>query len=264
MQPPSGGKPPVLFAPPGNAGQPANGATYSFDFRGSDIDNILKFYSQISNMTVAKDPALTGQATILSPKPLTLDEAFDVLQSVLFVRGFTAVADSTGHVLSIVPMDRALGMAPLVTSGKADARNEVTTQVIPLENVDADSLAKEFEPLINKGAKIIGSPETNTLIITDTNSNIRRIRELVIALDKAFNDSELRVFALKHAEATEVSDQSGPATWFSAAAAAGRPSRAKQRARSSRLRPGRAYQLCHRRCRHGKHEKGRQSDRAIG
>ncbi|HZO87598.1 MAG TPA: secretin N-terminal domain-containing protein [Chthonomonadaceae bacterium] len=219
---PPGGKPalppmpagaqPVAAAPNpaggGGVAPMAAGAIFSFDFHGSDIDNVLQFYARVSNLTVTKDPALTGQVTIINPKQVTLDEAFKILQSVLFVRGFTAIQD--GMVLRIVPLDRAVGSTPLVNPdvkpGTIDARDQVMTQVIPLENVDAEALSKELMPLINKGASLIGSAGSNALIVTDTASNVQRFIKLVDALDKTSNRTEMRIYPLRHAEATVVAD----------------------------------------------------------
>lgn len=201
-QTPGGGAP--LSAPGG-------GTPFSFDFRGADISNVLKFYAQMSNLNVVTDPNLTGPVTIINPKPITLEEAFKVLQAVLQVRGFTAIQN--GSVLSVVPLDRGVTGTTLVSPGLdengkplRDPKNQVMTQVLPLENVDAEALSKELAPLINKGASLIGSPGTNALILTDTAWNVQRFIELVEALDKTANNSELKVYPLRRAEATAIAD----------------------------------------------------------
>lgn len=208
---PNGG-PPIRTLPGGglpNAG--GGGQTFSFDFRGSDITNVLKFYAQMSGLTISADPGLSGPVTIINPKPVSLDEAFKVLQQVLLVRGFSATQN--GSVLSILPFDRAATNTPILNPGlneegntRVDPRNQVMTQVIPLENVDAEELAKELKELTNKGASLIGSPGTNALILTDTASNVERFIRLVDALDKTSNKSELRTYPLRRAEASAVTD----------------------------------------------------------
>ena len=186
----------------------ARGGSFSFDFRGSDISNVLKLYSQLSGLTITTDAALTGPVTIIAPRPVTLDEAFKILQSVLYTRGFTA--QSSGNVLSILPLERSIGNATIVGSGtdktKLDPRNQVMTQVIPLDNVEADALANELKPLINKGASLIGSNGSNALIMTDTASNVQRFIDLVAALDKTSNRSEMKIYPLQRADAQAVAD----------------------------------------------------------
>lgn len=193
----------------GNFGGMGNATRISFDFRGSDIMNVLRFYSQITGTTITVDSALSGPVTIINPKQVTVDEAFKILQSVLSVRGFAASQD--GNTITVTSLDKVVGSTPLLRTDpddetKLDPRNQVMTQVIPLENVDATTLSKELTPLISKGANLIGSAGTNALILTDYASNIQRFLDLVDALDKASTNSEMRIYPLKSAEASAIAD----------------------------------------------------------
>lgn len=187
------------------------GMRISFDFRGSDIMNVLQFYAQMANVEIVADPSLSGKVTIINPTPVTLDQAFTILQQVLAVRGFSAIENN--GVISIEPFATAARNTTLINPGvnpngptPVDPRNQVMTQVIPLENADAKSLAQDLQPLINQGASLIGVQDTNSLVVTDTASNVQRILALVQALDKSSYKTELRVYPLRHANATDVAD----------------------------------------------------------
>ena len=214
-----GGAPPSpgVGAPPSDPGAGGHstlrgaiptGTLVSFDFHDADISNVLKLYAQMSGLTVITAEGLSGKVTIINPKQVPIDDAFRILQSVLSVRGFTAL--QSGPVLSIVPLDRAIGSTTQVNSDSSpmdlNNRDMVMTQVIPLENVDAEAMAKELLPLVNKGASLIGSPGTNALILTDTASNVQRFMKLVDALDKTSTRTEMRVYPLKRAEAGALAD----------------------------------------------------------
>ncbi|NLH99787.1 MAG: hypothetical protein GX446_09900, partial [Chthonomonadales bacterium] len=196
-----------------SSNQFGGGGTITLDFRGSDIGNVLKFFAMATNWQIVPDANLTGPVTIISPKPLTLDQAFQVLQSTLEVRGFSGQIEKRGDttILKIVPLDRAVQSTPLLggpDSGLSpdEIRGQVITQVIPIENVDAASLSRELQPLINKGASMVGSAGTNALVVTDTASNVKRISELVKLLDKAASNNELRMFKLQNSDATDVAN----------------------------------------------------------
>ncbi|CCW34036.1 type II secretory pathway, component PulD [Chthonomonas calidirosea] len=187
------------------------GMRFSFDFRGSDIMNVLQFYAQMANVEIVADPSLSGKVTIINPTPVTLDQAFTILQQVLAVRGFSAIENN--GVISIEPFATAARNTTLINPGinpngptPVDPRNQVMTQVIPLENADAKSLAQDLQPLINQGASLIGVQDTNSLVVTDTASNVQRILALVQSLDKSSYKTELRVYPLRHANATDVAD----------------------------------------------------------
>lgn len=198
--------------PQGGAGRGDQGATtFTFNFYNSDIDNVLKFFSTTSGLTITKDPALTGPVTVINPKSVTLDEAFRILQSVLYVRGFTAIQQTSG-VLAILPFKGAKGTTPLLNSSinmegptKVDSRNQFMTQVIPVENADADQLARELKELATPDASIIGSSSTNSIIVTDLASNVSRFISLVEALDKTTtNQSLMKIYSLQRADATAI------------------------------------------------------------
>ena len=48
-------------------------AKLNIDFRGAEIDNVLKFFSMAAGVTISKDPALKGPVTIVNAKQLSLD-----------------------------------------------------------------------------------------------------------------------------------------------------------------------------------------------
>src|SRR5437764_13057577 len=62
--------------------------TVSLDFRNASPDMVLSFFSKASGIAIVKDPTLTKGLTIQSPKPITLNEAFSLLNAVLDLSGF--------------------------------------------------------------------------------------------------------------------------------------------------------------------------------
>lgn len=203
-----------FFIPDGAGGQGSNfpnvrpGTMTSLSFTGADISTVLKFYSNLLKETVVADPSVTGPVTIYVPTPVSVDEAFRILQQVLLVRGFTAVQKD--NVLTIAPLNIVVNNTPLfnptLDPTKLDPRDEVMTQIIPLENVDAATMAKDLQPLINKGASLVASSGSNALIVTDLASNVKKIIDMVQALDKTSSREEMAIYQLHHAEATVLAD----------------------------------------------------------
>jgi general secretion pathway protein D len=195
--------------PPNNIPSNLSG-TVTMDFRNADINNVLKFFAMATNWQIIPDPSLSGTVTIICPHPLSIDQAFQVLQSTLQVRGFIGQFDNTGNnvILKIVPLARAVQSTTLLqtsTTNLSDLSDQVVTLVIPIQNADAATLAKELQPVINVGASLTASSGTNSLIVTDIASNVERISQLVNLLDKTASSNEIKVFTLKNSDATEVS-----------------------------------------------------------
>jgi len=197
--------PPANAAPAAVSPPPSAAAVekITLDARGLDIDNLLQFYSRTFSVTIIKDPNLTGPVTIMCPQPVSRQEAFDTLNAVLGVRGFTCLFEGT--VLKIVPLAKAVQSNVGLSVGRtSDQQGDVViTQLVPLKNADAVQLQTDLAPLIGQGASFIANSASNTLTITDYASNVTRLLRIIDQLDSA-NALQVRVFPLTYAQATDV------------------------------------------------------------
>ena len=50
------------------------------NFQNTSVDMIVAWYSKTSGITIVKDPALTGTLSVVSAKPISLNDAFSHLQ----------------------------------------------------------------------------------------------------------------------------------------------------------------------------------------
>jgi general secretion pathway protein D len=188
---------------------PVSAGMLRLDFRSANIDAFLQAFALAYKWTVVKDPACTGDVTVIETGALDQKRAFQVLQAVLEVRGYTALLDGT--ILKVMPLKRAVTSTTTVripsVSGSASLdSSQVVTEVIPLSSAEAAVLAKDLQPLLTDGASIIGAMGANSLIITDTASNIARIRQVVGVLDKGAGNSEVRIFHMQHVPAKRMAD----------------------------------------------------------
>jgi len=71
----------------------------TLSFRNANVDMVLDVISRASGITIVKDPALKEPITVSSPKPVSLDEAFQILNAALSVRNFEMRKE--GNVLLI-------------------------------------------------------------------------------------------------------------------------------------------------------------------
>lgn len=58
------------------------------DFRNANVDAIIAFFSRTSGVTIVKDPALTGPLTVTSAKPVSLNDAFQILNTTLGLKNY--------------------------------------------------------------------------------------------------------------------------------------------------------------------------------
>jgi general secretion pathway protein D len=79
----------------------------------------------------------------------------------------------------------------------------VATCVIPVGHVTAAALVQNLQSLLPEYATITANLDGNALIITDTTANIRRLMQIVAALDTHMASvAEIKVFPLLNADAT--------------------------------------------------------------
>lgn len=177
----------------------------TFNFRDASIDAVLDYLSQTAGFTVIKLQPATGHVTMFTRTPITPEEAVIYLNSALKSNGFTAI--QMGKVLEIDSLDHAKHSNIPVRFGddpsKIEQTDELITQIIPVRSVDAVKLKTDIQPLVNAEADLTANAASNSLIITDTSSNVRRVVEIVSSLDKReAAASDIRVRQLKYADAT--------------------------------------------------------------
>lgn len=60
----------------------------SLNFKNASVDAVIELLSKTSGITIVKDPALTGAITVTSAKPVSLNDAFQILSATLSLKGF--------------------------------------------------------------------------------------------------------------------------------------------------------------------------------
>jgi general secretion pathway protein D len=83
----------------------------------------------------------------------------------------------------------------------------MVTQILPVHDADVSKLIDNLRPLLSDDASISANDASNAIIMTDTQTNVRRIAEIIRALDTSISGvSTMRVFALHYADAKELAD----------------------------------------------------------
>jgi general secretion pathway protein D len=177
----------------------------TIDFDNVDIEIFIKFISELTGKNFVVDKAVRGKVTIISPKKISVNEAYKVFESVLEVHGFTTVP--SGSIIKIVPAvsARSKDIQTRLREEAIAREDKVVTQLIPLRYADPNELKKLFAPLISKSSVIVSYPPTGMLIITDVLSNIKRLLRIVDAIDVEGIGQEISIIPLQYATASQVS-----------------------------------------------------------
>ena len=187
---------------PGSAGGQL-GTYVTIDFDNVDILTFIKFISELTGKNFVVDESVKGKVSVFSPRKISSEEAYKVFESVLEIHGLTTVP--SGDVTKIVPSQLAREKS-IETRLQAEAmgpNDRVVTQIVPLKNANPDDMKKILDPLVSKSSVILSYPPTGMLVITDVQSNIKRLITIVNALDAPGAGEQIHVIPLKHAVASD-------------------------------------------------------------
>jgi general secretion pathway protein D len=195
-------------APTGQPGVVVEDDKVQLDFNDVEISVVIDTIARLTNKNFIYDDRVRGRVTIVSPTTITVDEAYAVFESVLQVKGFTTVT-GPGGAIKVIPVREAKEsnietMRGLRTLPDSD---RTITRLIPLQYIDAEAITNTLKPLVSKDASMVAYPPTNTVILTDAASNIRRILTILQSIDVETYKEELTVIKVRHADASTLAEQ---------------------------------------------------------
>ncbi|MEK7675180.1 MAG: secretin N-terminal domain-containing protein [Verrucomicrobiota bacterium] len=210
-QPPAG-IPPGAAPAPNPAGvepAPSGEKNLRLNFRSVPLEMVLNYLSEAAGFIIVLETEVKGKVDVWSQQPLSKDEAVNLLNSILNKNGYAAIRN--GRTLTVVSRDEAKKRDIPVRSGsnpEAIPKNdEMVTQIIPVRYANAVQMTKDLQPLLPTYANLSANESGNALVITDTQADIRRMAEIVKALDTSISSiSAIRVFPLRFADAKELAN----------------------------------------------------------
>ncbi|WP_026331171.1 type II secretion system secretin GspD [Thioalkalivibrio sp. ALMg13-2] len=181
----------------------------TLNLRDTNISNLIDLVSEETGTNFIVDPRVRGNITVVSSRPVPRDELMDLFHDILKIHGFAAIPGESST--RIVPDAQAKLDAPTILDIEAEPDaavrgGSIVTHVIALRHVSAAQLVPVLRPLIPQGGHLAAATEPNTLLISDTRSNVHRIRALVERMDLPFAD-DFEVIELRHARAGELAEQ---------------------------------------------------------
>ncbi len=186
----------------------ANGSKgLRLNFRNAPLSLILDYLSDAAGFTISANSKvdLKGTVTVWSNQLVDRNEAIRLLSTALTSSGYAATVE--GNLLNIYVVDATT--TPIETDIPGDdyrnipATKDLVTQIVYVHNVEANQLITSLQPLMPSGTSMSANQGANAIVITDTKANIRRMVQLVKALDTAsVSASRLEVFPLSYADAT--------------------------------------------------------------
>ncbi len=178
---------------------------FELDMQNVDIGEFIDTVAKLTGKTIVVDSRVKGKVSVQSHRKLDADELYQIFLLQLGVEGYSAVEAGEG-VLKVIPNQAAkIEGIDVQRSSSAVGRSEsIVTRIAQLQNADADELVKSLRPLVdNKVGVITSYSDANIVLITDRESNVRRLMSIITAVNSV--DSQLmETVVLKNSSAEEV------------------------------------------------------------
>lgn len=180
----------------------------AIQFRDRDVREVLNAISAATGQTFIVGDDLRGTLTITVPRRVSREEALEVLDVALYMKGFVAIETETG-ARKLVPVAESTASSPfreLRETDREQGRGEsAVTTMIQLESASAQSVVTALKDMVGANAAVFAYEPTNSIVLAGTESQLRRLILLARALDEA-SDIDLAVRALRHRGAEETAE----------------------------------------------------------
>jgi general secretion pathway protein D len=180
----------------------ADAQEFTVNLKETDIQELIKFVAEVTETTIVVDPAVKGKVKVVSSKPVSRDELYDLFLSILDVHGYTAVR-SGGIVRVIQAKDARSAPVGVRDVGGVEAADEYVTQVIRLDNISAAKLIPVLRPLVPQQAHMAAYAPSNAIIISDIAANIDRIQDIILRMDRSAVQ-QTDIIKLRYAVAADI------------------------------------------------------------
>lgn len=187
--------------------KPRRGTRFSFNLVDADLIELIKIIGNITGKSFilgGKVPNI--KATIYAPTQITAAEAYQAFLSVLQVNGLTVIP--AGRYLKVLPVGGATTQnTRIISKGGVPGRDEIVTRLHRLEHVSAEELGGLLDRFKSADGDITVYAPTNTLIITDYGTSIKRLIRLVSLLDVPGTGEKIWIEMINYADAQELADK---------------------------------------------------------
>lgn len=182
----------------------------SIEFNAAPLELVFKVYGELVGKTILKDPSTPSVQITLQPLPgqeLSNAEKIEAIETVLEMNGVHIQPFSDKFALAI-PRDQARKKGIVINMDQdAELRdsNNVVSYMLQFKNISTEEAQKALEGLKSDKGVLNVYERINSILITDTEMNVNRMRELAKAIDVQSPVNEnVFVRQIKYASAEEI------------------------------------------------------------
>jgi len=167
-----------------------------FNFQDVEMVKFVRFMAELLQENIVLTPDVKGSISVISPRPVPLNEARQVLLSVLEMNGYTL--QSVGQFSKIIPLQPGASAESDVRSGRTGPGDgeQTVSQVVPLNYVTAEFILQAVIQASGKTVAVQPVGRGNDILLTGRATDVHRAVSVVQALDrpdKIFNSKTVKI-----------------------------------------------------------------------
>ncbi|HNR87541.1 MAG TPA: secretin N-terminal domain-containing protein [Spirochaetota bacterium] len=171
--------------------QAEKGKYFTLNFKDVEINEFLNVMSQLIGKNIIIDEKIRGKVTISSAKKIPVTQAYDIMKSILEVKGLAVI--ETENLIKIVPIKEAIrkNVEVMIDDNKKKPPHDddrIITYLLELRYADANEIQRVLMALKPQNTDIVVYKLMNILIFSGTSSDIKGLVRIANELDKKVED----------------------------------------------------------------------------
>ncbi len=173
--------------------------------KNADIAAVVRIFSKKTKRNYILDERVKGKVSIYLPGKVSADESLKILDSVLALKGFTAVPLGE-NLWKIIPSKEAKQSTIPTIKDKIvnPSSNTVVTKIINLKYIAADEAREVVTQLVSPDGLVSAYGGTNALLMIDYEDNVKRLVDILDTVDVPFSNREMTIIPIKNADAPDI------------------------------------------------------------
>ena len=170
-----------------------------FNFQDVDMVKFVRFMAELLQENIVLAPNIKGAISVISPKPVPMREARQVLLSVLEMNGYTL--QPVGDFSKIIPLQAWASAESDVLSGRTapGEGDQTVSQVVPLNYLTAEFLLPAVLQASGKNVAVQPVGRGNDILLTGRASDVTRAVSVIKALDRPDKIFKSQSVKIQHA-----------------------------------------------------------------
>jgi type IV pilus assembly protein PilQ len=159
------------------------GQPISIDFQEADLHAVFRFLAEVSGLNIVVSDKIKGMVTLKLHR-VPWDQVLDIVLA-NYGLGYAMI----GNVMRIVTIDEIKAESDrykdyLTSIKDIQERGPLTTKTFQLKYVKGEAMVSKLKEIVTGDGKITYEPNSNVLIVKDTEKNLKEIETIIKEVDK--------------------------------------------------------------------------------